>query len=220
MIKWKKIKWGINMKKILILFFILCSFSAFAQEQSQSVKKVSPWSLGISGFGYFPTADIFILNDTIGNGGGFGLKFKGNFNRFIGLATEFNYTYAGKDFYNLVSLNSNIIDIRESLVIQYEKYKGQSGFVPWFSIGVGATIYVPEYNILGYSSSSDFYGAGFNVNIGAGLKYNFKNFYAGIFVDWTYALAFTNKEISLLNRSSSIENLDGVRTGIELGFRY
>ena len=61
MIKWKKIKWGINMKKILILFFILCSFSAFAQEQSQSVKKVSPWSLGISGFGYFPTAMILLV---------------------------------------------------------------------------------------------------------------------------------------------------------------
>lgn len=207
------------MKKLFILLFILLSFNVYAQEQSND-KKVSPWSIGISGYGYFPTADIFILNDTIGNGGGFGLKFKGNFNRFIGLATEFNYTYAGKDFYNLVSLNSNIIDIRESLVIQYEKYKGQSGFVPWFSIGVGATIYVPEYNILGYSSSSDFYGAGFNVNIGAGLKYNFKNFYAGIFVDWTYSLAYTNTQIYLLNRSTNAGNLDGVRAGIELGFRY
>lgn len=28
-----------NMKKFLILFFILCSFSAFAQEQNQYVKK-------------------------------------------------------------------------------------------------------------------------------------------------------------------------------------
>lgn len=216
-----KNKMGVNMKKFLILFFILCSFSAFAQEQNQYVKKVSPWSIGISGFGYFPTATNYIINDNIGYGGGVGLKFKGNINRFLGFATEFNYTYANKDLYNVLSLDSHIIDIRESLVIQYETYKGENGFVPWLSIGIGATIYQPEYDVLGVSSAlGDFNGVGFNVNIGAGLKYNFRNFYTGIFVDWTYSLAYTNTEIHLLNRSTNAGNLDGVRAGIELGFRY
>ncbi len=93
----------------------------------------------------------------------------------------------------MLSLDSHIIDIRESLVIQYETYKCENGFVPWLSIGIGATIYQPEYDVLGVSSAlGDFNGVGFNINIGAGLKYNFRNFYTGIFVDWTYSLVYTN----------------------------
>lgn len=213
------------MKKLLFLLFILLSFNAFAQETNNGNKKVSPWSLGISGFGYIPTVDNDFIDDNIGYGGGFGLKFKANVNRFLGFATEFNYTYANKtyssDGIDILTINSNMIDIREALVIQYEKYKGENGFVPWFSVGVGATFYLPEYKVLGLSNPlGDYSGVGFNVNIGAGLKYNYNHFYAGIFADWTYSVAYMDKYVGYSEISQNYINLDGVRIGAELGFRY
>ncbi len=197
------------MKKFcILLFFILLSFNVFAQdkEKNYDIKKVSPWTLGISGFGYFPTSEQSLINN---NGGGIGWKFKWNFNRYVGLATELNYTYTYENYFSSLQ---HIINIREALVIQRETYKGENGFVPWFSIGVGATVYMATY----YNTSRYYYNynidsaVGFNLNVGAGLKYNFKHFYTGIFVDWTYSII--NKYIK--------DHLDGVRTGIELGFRY
>lgn len=217
------------MKKFFTLFFILLTFSAYAQEQSKAGKKVSPWSLGVSGFGYVSTFNNYILNDTLGAGGGVGLKFKGNINRFIGFATEFNYTNTSRSYslssggftpnINVLDLTSHIIDIRESLVVQYETYKGENGFVPWLSIGAGATIYVPEYSIIGVSNTGDFTAVGFNFNVAAGLKYNYKHFYTGLYVDYTKSIAYTDT-VTFGSRSTNAIDPDGVRFGLELGFRY
>lgn len=217
------------MKKIFTLLFIFLTFSAYAQEQPKAGKKVSPWSLGVSGFGYVSTYNNFVLRDTLGAGGGVGLKFKGNINRFVGFATEFNYTNTSRSYslstggltpsINVFDLTSHIIDIRESFVVQYETYKGENGFVPWLSVGVGATIYVPEYSIIGISSAGDFTAVGFNVNVAAGLKYNYKHFYTGLYVDYTTSIAYTD-EVTFGTRSSNAVDPDGVRFGLELGFMY
>lgn len=209
------------MKKFFILLFVLTAFSGFAQETAGGSKKVSPFSIGVSGFAYIPTQEEYLIGQKLSTGGGFGVKFKWNFNRFFGLSTDFDYSNS-KTNMTFFDITANVINIRESLVFQYETYRGESGFVPWVSVGVGAAIAVPEINVFNTAIPlpDDTNGTGFNVNVSAGLKYNFKNFYTGIFVDWTYSLAYTNSYVALGNRSTNAYTLDAVRTGVEVGYRF
>ena len=208
------------MKKFLLTCaLMLCATSIFAQSSGDN--RPSPFSVGVVGFGYIPTSGTFEGDDYdyIGYGGGAGVTLKANFNRFVGLATNINYTYGSKkDIDGMATFNSksHIFEIREALVVQYETKRDENGFVPWLSLGVGATVhnFGMEFESVAMDSAT---GVGFNVNVGAGVRYNFKHFYTGVSVDYSYALAYSDDFLAISGYNAS--NPSGVRAGVELGFR-
>ena len=89
---------------------------------------------------HFPTG---YYSHLIGNGGGLGLNYKYNINRYFGIMVDLAYTYASfSQSYDLVNLNtySHILDIKLALVLQYETLKNKNGLVPWLSVGFGSSL--------------------------------------------------------------------------------
>ena len=223
------------MKKLLFsILFIFTSFLVSAQEEpkkkesfadefnreAKDIGKLNykdyPMTIGVYGGAYFPTG----YRDVLGIGGGAGIKYKFNFNKFFAISTDLGYTYSSgssKNSTNTVTWNgtSHMFDIRLMGIFQYETKKGELGFVPW--IGTGAVItfastkekveerYVSTGNV--YRYTNDFSGAGIGYIVALGFRYNFKKVYTGLNFDYTLVYP-------------GFYDVSGIRLNVELGYRF
>ena len=223
------------MKKLLFsILFIFTSFlvsaqeepkkkESFADEFNREIKSIGklnykdyPMTLGIYGGAYFPTG----YRDVLGIGGGAGIKYKFNFNKFFAISADLGYTYSSgsdKNSTNTITWNgtSHMFDIRLMGILQYETKKGESGFAPW--IGTGAVIsiastkeqieerYIYSGNV--YNYTNDYTGAALGYIIALGFRYNFKKVYTGINFDYTIA-------------NPGYYDVSGFRLNAELGYRF
>ena len=226
---------GKNMKKLLFsILFIFTSFlvsaqeepkkkESFADEFNREIKSIGklnykdyPMTLGVSGGVYFPTSVSYGLSDGA-VGGGAALKYKFNFNRFFAISTDLGYTYVKgqeQDYFKYTTI-SNMFDIKIMGIIQYERKKDETGFVPW--IGTGAVIsfastkekveerYVSTGNV--YRYTNDFSGAGIGYIVALGFRYNFKKVYTGLNFDYTLVYP-------------GFYDVSGIRLNAELGYRF
>lgn len=218
------------MKKILIcLFGVLITAQAgyaeesFSDEFNREAKDIGklnykdyPMTIGVYGGAYFPTG----YRDVLGIGGGAGIKYKFNFNKFFAISADLGYTYSSgsdKNSTNTITWNgtSHMFDIRLMGILQYETKKGESGFAPW--IGTGAVIsiastkeqieerYIYSGNV--YNYTNDYTGAALGYIIALGFRYNFKKVYTGINFDYTIA-------------NPGYYDVSGIRLNAEIGYRF
>lgn len=208
------------MKKILlIILFSLISTYSYAQSSNDSNKKTSffennssdyPMTIGGSVGAYFP--DEYI--DT-GIGVAGAVKYKFNFNRFLGISTDLGYTYSSKKYHknNLYSVydtkTHNIADIRIMAVLQYETKKGETGIAPWF--GLGTLFSIGNTNIHSVTDTitleREYTSAEFGFIVGFGFRYNFKKAYIGANFDYSIAKPYGY-------------DISGIRFFTEAGYRF
>ena len=122
---------------------------SFADEFNREAKDIGklnykdyPMTIGVYGGAYFPTG----YRDVLGIGGGAGIKYKFNFNKFFAISADLGYTYSSgsdKNSTNTITWNgtSHMFDIRLMGIFQYETKKGESGFVPWIGTGAQELLY-------------------------------------------------------------------------------
>ena len=143
------------MKKLLFsILFIFTSFlvsaqeepkkkESFADEFNREIKSIGklnykdyPMTIGVNGGIYIPTSVSYGLAAGA-IGGGAGLKYKFNFNRFFAISTDLGYTYVkGQEQAGFkYTTTSNMFDIKIMGIIQYETKKDETGFVPWLGTG-------------------------------------------------------------------------------------
>ena len=217
------------MKKLLFsILFIFTSFLVSAQEEPKKKESFSdefnreakdigklnykdyPMTIGVYGGAYFPTG----YRDVLGIGGGAGIKYKFNFNKFFAISADLGYTYSSgsdKNSTNTITWNgtSHMFDIRLMGILQYETKKGETGFVPWF--GTGPVIsFAKSETIQHYSRQDvvfDYNGAYFGYIAALGVKYNFKKAYAGVNLDYT------------ITAPGGVD-LSGFRIYAEAGYRF
>lgn len=218
------------MKKIIIcLFGVLIAAQAsyaeesFSDEFNREVKDIGklnykdyPMTIGVYGGAYFPTG----YRDVLGIGGGAGIKYKFNFNKFFAISADLGYTYSSGSETNSTdtitwNTTSNMFDIRVMGILQYETKKGESGFAPWIGTGPVLAIastkeeieerYVYSGNV--YNYNRDYTGATIGYIIGFGFRYNFKNIYAGANFDYTLA-------------NPGYYDVSGIRLNAEVGYRF
>lgn len=217
------------MLKIFLFSIILLSttISSFAEPSDKKFKDeiknfikfqpdLFPVSIGVYGGGFFPENEL----KGIGVGGGAGVRIKYNFNRFIGIASDFGYTFAGGKqqtdstanifFNNTSKTDAHIFDIRILFMLQYETKKNETGFSPW--VGIGPVVSIANYKTETYSYfvdnlNSDITGSGFGFIAAFGMRYNFKKVYTGLNCDYTLA-------------SPADINLSAIRLNLEVGYRF
>lgn len=214
----------------LFLFSIIMistTINSYAETNDEKFKKevksfiklqpeLYPVSIGVYGGGFFPENDA----KGAGVGGGAGVRIKYNFNKFLGIASDFGYTFSqGKPktesvtnifFNNASKMDTHIFDIRILLMLQYETKKNDKGFSPW--LGIGPVISIANYREETYSYFTDKIeynttGASFGFIAGFGLRYNFKKFYTGLNCDYTIV-------------SPADINLSAIRLNLEAGYRF
>lgn len=210
----------LNFRGMFILLFFMVSTSLYAQSHSDIYAKASdmqvnqkeskyvPSTFGLYGIGYFVTGSSY----GIGNGGGIGFNYKTNFNKYFGISSHFNYTYAE---YKAYQNQSHLIDAKVLLVLQRETALEEKGFVPWAHLGASFnTAVISAANNLGVITGI---GAGFVV--GGGLKYNFEKMYVGVSFDYT--LAILSGDMQTVYGSATVSGIDpsGIRIYGEIGFR-
>lgn len=222
------------MKKLLFsILFIFTSFlvsaqeepkkkESFADEFNREIKSIGklnykdyPMTIGIYGGPYFHTGSFYGLDF----GGGAGIKFKFNFNKFLAISADLGYTYAsGKEnsYYNVYTYTStsHMCDIRIMGVLQYETKKDKSGFVPW--LGTGPVIAIASTTQNSKYNYSDLYGSNTTANaaggylgyiVALGFRYNFKKAYTGLNFDYTIA-------------APGKADVSGIRLNAEFGYRF
>ena len=218
------------MKKILICLFgvLIAAQAGYAEEsfsdefnrEAKDIGKLNykdyPMTIGVYGGAYFPTG----YRDVLGIGGGAGIKYKFNFNKFFAISADLGYTYSSgsdKNSTNTITWNgtSHMFDIRLMGILQYETKKGESGFAPW--IGTGAVIsiastkeqieerYIYSGNV--YNYTNDYTGAALGYIVALGFRYNFKKVYTGINFDYTIA-------------NPGYYDVSGIRLNAEIGYRF
>lgn len=217
------------MKKLLFsILFIFTSFlvsaqeepkkkESFADEFNREIKSIGklnykdyPMTIGVNGGIYIPTSVSYGLAAGA-IGGGAGLKYKFNFNRFFAISTDLGYTYVkGQEQAGFkYTTTSNMFDIKIMGIIQYETKKDETGFVPWF--GTGPVIsFAKSETIQHYSRQDvvfDYNGAYFGYIAALGVKYNFKKAYAGVNLDYT------------ITAPGGVD-LSGFRIYAEAGYRF
>ena len=189
---------------ILTIILLLFAMPIFAQHnviEDIPADKPSPWTIGIIGHGYFPTS---ANSHVIGNGGGVGITSKANINKYFAIQTNIIYTYAttrlsAGRFYTDTALN--VLTFDSLLMLQYETARYTPGFVPWVALGIGVD--TARYSAFGISDS----GVGVHLNVGGGLRYNFKKFYSGITVTYNHDIV------------TRIGDISGVKLNFEIGYR-
>lgn len=172
------------LKKISLLLLFIFTVSSISFAQTNDTKNNTPdnatkkhtMSAGLLGYVSVPI-DMH-WKEFYNTGGGIGLTFKYNLFNWLGFRTDLGYNYnSGKTI--TVNLGSysfsetqkdyHALEIRELIVIQYDKGLNQAGFNPW--AGIGPVISLGSYN-------------GVGIGFAAGVNYNFKNnVYAGIMLD-------------------------------------
>lgn len=171
------------MRFIICLFIILSSFSyVFAAPYSdvevrRSSGRPSPMTFGIYGYGYIPMETD---KDLIGYGGGGGFKTTYNINKYVGVGLSTGLTVATSNYQNNRNLTL-LSDTRFSLIVQRETERGESGLVPWGSIGFGILAASGDYG--SYQKLED--AIGFNFIASLGLRYNFSSAYLGIGAEYS-----------------------------------
>lgn len=214
------------MRFIISLFIILFSFSyTFAAPKSdvevnKSSNDPSMAIFGVYGYGYIPMETD---KNLLGYGGGGGFKFAYNFNKYFALGLSSGLTVATSNYNNRNNLTL-LSDTRFSLIVQRETNRGESGFVPWGSIGVGVMAAAGDYG--SYQKLED--AVGFSFAVGAGLKYNFRNAYVGIGAEYTFARLYGNYVGDYYyngyyytqRRTSVTMNPSGFNVFGEFGFRF
>lgn len=214
------------MRFIISLFIVLFSFSyTFAAPKSdvevnKSSNEIARSTVGIYGYGYIPMETD---KDLIGYGGGGGLKGTYNFNRYVALGLSTGLTVAASNYNNVNNLTL-LSDTRLSLIVQRETNKGESGFVPWGSIGVGVMAAAGDYG--SFQKLED--AVGFSFAVGAGLKYNIRNAYVGIGAEYTFARLYGdlvgdyyyNGYYYTQRRTSVTMNPSGFNVFGEVGVRF
>lgn len=182
-----------------------------------------PGYIAVSPMVYMPmSASHGKVQDYIGIGGGFDIKYKYNFNRWSALAADFLYTYAsGVSGVETVSFHE--FDIRIMLLLQYEPKKGEAGFNPWIGAGAALSISLNSLKKSGTVFGSDYDGipypayiynekhkkTGANIGFaaGAGLRYVFENnFSLGAAVDYMIVNPYYDTS--------------GLRVYFEAGYRF
>ncbi len=213
------------MKIIYSLMFLLLFVSySFAQSNSDlqvkinkdtipAVKEPIPSTFGLKGVGYFATG----ATEDIGNGGGVGISYKYNFNKYFGFGVQGHYTYTKFDgsLQGLnVSTESHMIDTRYLLTLQRETGYYKKGLVPWLDLGVSINVGAFKAHASNdfISQSGSVAGVGVGFVIGAGLKYNFEKFYLGASFDY-------NLSYNTIYGSNLLVDTSGLRVNGELGWR-
>ena len=186
------------MKKIFFLMIMLL-FSVNCIYADETEKEYIPSNFGFKGFGYISAG----TNTDIGNGGGFGMLYRYNFNKYFGLGIHTNYIATQNSSSNI----SHMFDTRFLLTFQHETAYNKKGLVPYLDIGLSF-----NSGIFNITSLGSFKGYGLGFVIGGGLKYNFEKFYVGISIDNNLAFIL-NKKYSKIDPSS-------LRINLDTGFRF
>lgn len=214
------------MRFITSLFIILFSFSyALAAPRSdvevnKSSGRPSPMTFGVYGHGYIP---IETDKDLIGYGGGGGFKTTYNINKYVGVGLSTGLTVATSNYQNNRNLTL-LSDTRFSLIVQRETERGESGLVPWGSIGFGILAASGDYG--SYQKLED--AIGFNFIASLGLRYNFSSAYLGIGAEYSLSRLYGNyisdyyyNGYYYTRRQTSVTmNPSGFNIFGEFGFRF
>lgn len=160
------------MRFIIGLFIILFSFSsAFALDDDMS--------FGLYGYGYIPMETD---KNLIGYGGGSGFKLQYDLNKYFAIGASTGFTVASSN-YNNTKNTTLLSDSRFLIIFQRNTGKGESGFVPWGSLGFGFLTGSGKYG--NTQSLED--TMGFNFTLSAGLRYNFSRTYIGVGAEYSIA---------------------------------
>lgn len=197
------------MKKIIILFIILnLSISAFGAEKKETENKIFPFTIGALGFGYISTSPD---SDLLGNGGGAGINFKYNVNKYFALGVQGDFT-ASKN-----GSNSTIFgDVKFLIIAQREIERDKNGFVPWGAFGIGSVMGSGNYEHGSYIYE-DF--SGYDISLIIGLRYNYQRAYFGIGADFTYGETIAKvKSVELYPNQDFY--IIGTNIFLEAGYRF
>ena len=214
------------MRIFLTSLILLFSFSlAFAQNKSdvevrRSSGRPSPMTFGVYGQGYIPMETDKKL---LGYGGGGGFKATYNINKYVGVGLSTGLTVATSNYNNNRNLTL-LSDTRFSLIVQRETERGESGLVPWGSIGFGILAASGDYG--SYQKLED--AIGFNFIASLGLRYNFSSAYLGIGAEYSVSRLYGNYISDYYyngyyytqRRTSVTMNPSGFNVFGEFGFRF
>lgn len=201
------------MKKIIILFILLnFSISVYGAENNikpnSEEKLIYPFSIGALGFGYISTSPD---SDLLGSGGGAGINFKYNVNKYFALGVEGDMT-ASRNGTNSTTFGG----VRFLLIAQNETERDKNGFVPWGAFALGTLMGNGSYEngTFNYKNFS-----GFDISLMIGLRYNYKRAYFGIGADFTYGETIAEVQAAELYPNQDFFII-GTNIFLEAGYRF
>lgn len=196
---------------IILSIILFCFSSAFAFDDDMS--------FGLYGYGYIPMETD---KNLIGYGGGGGFKLQYNLNKYFAIGASTGFTVSTSNYNNTKNITL-LSDSRFLVIFQRNTYKGESGFVPWGSIGFGFLTGSGKYG--DFQSFED--AMGFNFTLAAGLRYNFSRTYIGFGAEYSIARLYGDLYTDYYNnyyyyqrKSSAIMNPSGFNIFGEFGFRF
>ena len=172
-----------------------------------------PITLGLVFNGNFPVPN----GDTVGFGGGFGVRTKISFLKWMGLSVDLSYNTFAKDTLGkeygkdnngkpVYGARFDLIEFKPMIVFQNETRRGYTGFVPWGGIGMtlGESVIRPNKFLIEDTKKDNYFGFA----IAGGFRYNFpQDWYVGADLSWQTANGFQL-------------DLSGFRLNIEAGYRF
>lgn len=197
------------MKQVIILFILFnISISAFGAEKNEKENKIFPFTVGALGFGFISTSPD---SDLLGNGGGAGINFKYNVNKYFALGAEVDIT-ASRNGSNSTTFGG----IKFLVITQNETEKEKNGFMPWGAFALGTLTGSGRYEN-GEFIYNNF--SGYNISLIIGLRYNYERAYFGVGADFTYGDAIAEIRAADLYPNHDFYII-GTYIFLEAGYRF